>query len=64
MEENSNEKDEIIKLADRKGQRHAMPFNRKKDSSSILLKRFKQNHAFEETKTKKNSGNEDQDSES
>jgi|TARA_B110000438_G_C15635922_1_gene573071 hypothetical protein len=61
MENNSNEKDKKIKLADINGQHHAMPFDRKNDSSKILLKRFKQNHAFEETKAKKNSENEDQE---
>lgn len=54
MEENKKSKDEKVKLADRKGQRHALPFDRKSDSNKILLKRFKQRHAFEETREKKN----------
>jgi hypothetical protein len=54
MEENKNSQEEKAKLADRKGQRHALPFDRKRDSGNILLKRFKQRHAFEETREKKN----------
>ncbi len=54
MEEDKNSKEEKAKLADRKGQRHALPFDRKSDSAKILLKRFKQRHAFEETREKKN----------
>ena len=58
MEENKNSKEEKAKLADRKGQRHALPFDRKSDSAKILLKRFKQKHAFEETREKKNKDSE------
>ena len=44
------------KLADRKGQRPAMPFDRKEES--ILLKRVRQKHAFEETKKIRDSNDE------
>jgi len=54
MQENKKSEEEKAKLADRKGQRHALPFDRKSDSAKILLKRFKQRHAFEETREKKN----------
>ncbi|GEM_PF-3764867 len=54
MEENKHPKEEKTKLVDRKGQRHALPFDRKSDSAKLLLKRFKQKHAFEETRDKKN----------
>ena len=54
MNENKKSKEEKTELADRKGQRHALPFDRKSDSAKILLKRFKQKHAFEETREKKN----------
>ncbi|MEC7640817.1 MAG: hypothetical protein VYC17_01550 [Nitrospinota bacterium] len=43
-------KEEKTKLADRKGQRHALPFDRKKGSGKILLQRVRQKHSFEETK--------------
>ena len=54
MEEKKKEGSEKIKLAERKGQRHALPFDRKSDLDKILLKRFKQKHSFEETRDKKN----------
>jgi hypothetical protein len=54
MEENKKSEEEKAKLADRKVQRHALLFDRKSDSAKILLKRFKQRHAFEETREKKN----------
>ncbi len=58
MTENKKGKEEKTKLADRKGQRHALPFDRKSDSAKILLKRFKQRHSFEETREKKNEDSE------
>jgi len=50
----SKSPEEETDLFERKGQRHPLPFDRKKDSVQLLLKRFKQRHAFEETRDKKN----------
>ena len=43
-------KKENIKLADRKGQRPAFPFDRKKGSLNTLLKRVRRKNVFEATK--------------
>ena len=44
------QKEKKTELADRKGQRPALPFERKKDSANALLQRVRQKHAFEDTK--------------
>ena len=52
------EKEGEKKLADRKGQRPALPFDREKDSAKNLLQRVRKKHAFEEPKKAKDKNDE------